>query len=574
MTGSLIGSLRVSLGLDSAQFQSGVKKSQSDLASFGKKAGIAFAAVSAAALAVGAAVGVAVKRSIDHADALSKNAQKAGVTTEALSRLAYAADFSDVSMEGLTGGLQKLSRAMADAATTKTSTAATAFKALGISVTDASGKLRSGDAAFAEISDRFARMETGATKTALAMQIFGKSGAELIPLLNGGSAELKRLADEADRLGITLSTKTGRDAERFNDTLTLVGKVMQGVVNQVMEAALPALQSLAQTLASPEFAQAARVMAESIMVGLNAVLQVITHVVNGIHSIIDGMNALDQRGRSTLETQRQVLVDSMTKPAGFGGTFDGQFNQDKVKGEIAAIDAELRRRATDELRSKLTIEVGAGKTPPIFDPIITGASTAKKSLIDLTENVGKFTDSGKEMAAAVGDTLGSAFSRFADAVLSGNDALGSMIDIIGDLGKHLVSSAISGFFGNLFSGALAGGGGFGGGNIGRAVYGGNGGFFPGFPGFASGTNFAPGGPAWVGENGPELVNLPRGSQVIPNHDLRGHGGITQIFHIDAKGAEIGVEQKIVRAIQTMVPPMINNNAPAAVALARRNKVGG
>jgi phage-related minor tail protein len=43
----------------------------------------------------------------------------------------------------------------------------------------------------------------------------------------------------------------------------------------------------------------------------------------------------------------------------------------------------------------------------------------------------------------------------------------------------------------------------------------------GIPGFATGTNFAPGGLALVGERGPELVNLPRGSQVIPNHDLVG-----------------------------------------------------
>ncbi len=48
------------------------------------------------------------------------------------------------------------------------------------------------------------------------------------------------------------------------------------------------------------------------------------------------------------------------------------------------------------------------------------------------------------------------------------------------------------------------------------------------PGFATGTSFAPGGLAVVGEKGPELVNLPRGSQVIPNGELRGMGGTTQI----------------------------------------------
>lgn len=48
------------------------------------------------------------------------------------------------------------------------------------------------------------------------------------------------------------------------------------------------------------------------------------------------------------------------------------------------------------------------------------------------------------------------------------------------------------------------------------------------PAFANGTNFAPGGLSLVGERGPELVNLPRGSQVIPNHVMRGMGGSNQL----------------------------------------------
>jgi hypothetical protein len=50
----------------------------------------------------------------------------------------------------------------------------------------------------------------------------------------------------------------------------------------------------------------------------------------------------------------------------------------------------------------------------------------------------------------------------------------------------------------------------------------------GIPAFAGGTNFAPGGLSLVGERGPELINLPRGSQVIPNHDLKGFGGRQEV----------------------------------------------
>lgn len=87
---STLGALKVNLGIDSAQFTAGLTRAESGLAGFGRAAGIGLAAVATAALAAGAAMAVAVKGAIDHADALSKSAQKAGVTVEALSRLAFA----------------------------------------------------------------------------------------------------------------------------------------------------------------------------------------------------------------------------------------------------------------------------------------------------------------------------------------------------------------------------------------------------------------------------------------------------------------------------------------------------
>jgi hypothetical protein len=68
--------------------------------------------------------------------------------------------------------------------------------------------------------------------------------------------------------------------------------------------------------------------------------------------------------------------------------------------------------------------------------------------------------------------------------------------------------------------------------------------------FARGTNNAPGGMALVGERGPELVNLPRGSQVTPANETANtlgkwsSGGFSPTINIDARGAGPGVEQKI------------------------------
>jgi hypothetical protein len=113
---------------------------------------------------------------------------------------------------------------------------------------------------------------------------------------------------------------------------------------------------------------------------------------------------------------------------------------------------------------------------------------------------------------------------------------------------RLVSSLLGGsFFKSLgFGGGGASGGG---GSLGDFASGSG----PNIAGFASGTDYAPGGMAWVGENGPELLNLPSGSSVTPSSMVRSHA---PVFHIDARGGEIGVEDKIVRALSQWTPHVV------------------
>ncbi|PLU75843.1 hypothetical protein BMJ22_21050, partial [Sinorhizobium medicae] len=93
---------------------------------------------------------------------------------EELSRLKYAADLSGVSIEGVANGFKKLSTNMADAAGGN-KTAAEVFTQLGVAATNADGSLRSSSAVLLDVADKFAAMEDGAQKTALAVQLFGRS---------------------------------------------------------------------------------------------------------------------------------------------------------------------------------------------------------------------------------------------------------------------------------------------------------------------------------------------------------------------------------------------------------------
>lgn len=241
---SVIGALRIVLGADSAALDKGLKgagKSIDDFSARINKAGVAIGAALGTAVV---AVGIAVEKTLKNFDDLAKTSQKIGVSVEDLSALRFAAELSGVSTEQLTKGVGKLARAMADASQGGITPAANAFKALGIQVTNNDGTLRGTAEVMTDIAGKFSTLKDGAAKTAISMQLFGKAGADLIPLLNSGKEGLAAMIAEARELGLVISTQTAKDAESFNDNLTRLGKVLNGIVIQATAAMLPVMKDI------------------------------------------------------------------------------------------------------------------------------------------------------------------------------------------------------------------------------------------------------------------------------------------------------------------------------------------
>lgn len=214
----------------------GMGEQLSSVQSLGAALGVTLSAAAFAAFVKGAA---------DTEDQLGKMAQKAGLSVEALSALKYSGALADVSLEALGIGLKQLSRSMFDAQS-GSGDAAAAFRALGIQVTDARGQLKPTEQQLLELADRFARMEDGAGKTALALKIFGKSGADMIPLLNQGADGIRANTEEARKLGIVISTEAAKQAEEFNDNLR---KLHESSAALSRELAGPLIKALSDTAA-------------------------------------------------------------------------------------------------------------------------------------------------------------------------------------------------------------------------------------------------------------------------------------------------------------------------------------
>jgi lambda family phage tail tape measure protein len=189
----------------------------------------------AAGLVVGAFTAF-VKQGIDAADAMGKAATRTGVAAQALLGMQNAAALADVSNEQLIKGLTKLNVNLV-AAAEGNDELNKRFEQLGITIKAQDGTLKSTEQIFREISDRFADMPDGAQKAAAAVSLFGKSGVELITLLNSGAASF-------DEFNYKLSDEFAARSEYFNDSITKMGFKTQGFQMQLMDAMLPALQSI------------------------------------------------------------------------------------------------------------------------------------------------------------------------------------------------------------------------------------------------------------------------------------------------------------------------------------------
>lgn len=158
------------------------------------------------------------KQAATYGDEIAKASKKTGMATEDISRLRYAAERSGVGFGGLESALARMARSASEAAD-GAEMYSEAYDRLGVSVTDANGELKGGEQLFREVAEGLKNVDNATERAALAQEIFGRSGAQLLPLLNEGEAGIKKLGDRAEELGMVLSGKAAQDSERFNDAL-------------------------------------------------------------------------------------------------------------------------------------------------------------------------------------------------------------------------------------------------------------------------------------------------------------------------------------------------------------------
>ncbi len=162
-----------------------------------------------------------------------------GIATDTIQDFMTAAAFTGVAVDQLKIGIFSLSRNMY-AAAQGSEEAQKGFAKLGIKVKNADGTMRGADEVMLDVADKFKEMPDGVNKAALAMQLFGKAGKDMIEMLSEGREGIAELANETPNL-----TKEQLQASKeIVKTQKQIALTMENLWQRAIGPLLPAINEL------------------------------------------------------------------------------------------------------------------------------------------------------------------------------------------------------------------------------------------------------------------------------------------------------------------------------------------
>jgi len=202
------------------------------------------------------AVKDAVSSTQELGSAVGKLSRETGLAAEDASRLLFAFKHVGLDVDEASRSLGIFSKNMTTIAEAEegeikaSKTTVALLKEMGIQALDTAGNVRPMDKLLLETADRFKAMPDGIEKTGKAMQLFGRSGKDMIPLLNLGSEGMKELGAEADKLGVTLSAQNVASIKQYTLAQRDMNEAVGGLKLVIGLAIIPALTRFINLLIS------------------------------------------------------------------------------------------------------------------------------------------------------------------------------------------------------------------------------------------------------------------------------------------------------------------------------------
>ncbi|MBE2211201.1 MAG: hypothetical protein IAE66_06300 [Xanthomonadaceae bacterium] len=349
-------------GMDKAarKAKSSAKDIGASLGSMAKAAGVGFIAAGTAAAAGVAAL---TKQGLELMDHLDEMQAKLGIGTETLSKWGYAAKLSGTDLDSLSKGLAQLAKNMA-AGMDSGSSKGKLFEALGIQLKDAQGNLRAVEDVLPELADRFKVLDNNATETALAMELLGKSGVDLLDFFSRGKQGLEDIGNELERFGGVVTPEAAAEAARFYDELDKLKTAGQGlgilIAGQLAPSLAESTSKLRELVTQGDLAANAVTLLEGAMSAGIGVIQSYNQAVAVTSATIEGMVKF-------AAGSHQITRNLLTFGLADGGVVDGLKQEGKAISDLMKERERIIAEANNPTKiAPNVIFAGSGVEPSGF----------------------------------------------------------------------------------------------------------------------------------------------------------------------------------------------------------------
>jgi hypothetical protein len=510
--------------------QAGINSAMRGLKGIGDQVSLlkrAFAGIGT--VAVGQFLTRTATQAIQYGDEISKAAVKSGLAVEAISSLAYAAKQTDVDLGSLSTSIRKMQIALSEAATGGKSQKQ-ALDALGLSIEKI--KMLKPDEQFELLADRISMLSNPADRARAAVALFGKAGADLLPLFEQGAAGIRAAREEAEKLGIVLSDKQIKILSDADDAVKKFTQSWDALAAKLTAAVLPAITSVLRELT-----------------GVQSVETQLTRAVFEVERLKKTLSELPGDGgqfgkqlRKQLEDQVEIIrklqekasvvSDTPTQEAAPGfapeikETFLAPGREDLAAGSIANFVREMQ----EELRL-----AAIDFNDQLYNDLQKTAEEIADSIPELVnEPFSRMTEFAKQAAQSIQ-------SSFADFLFDPfqNGLKGMLAGFLTVIRRMLAEVAASTILNSVFGG-YANAGGF----LGT--------FAKAITGRAIGGPVMSNTPYIVGERGPELFVPGTSGGIMPNNRLANMGGgvtVAPVYNIDARGATADLQKALPGILQ-------------------------
>lgn len=309
-----------------------------------------------------------VQRFIELGDQLDKASKKAGISAEAISELAYAAKLADVDLAGLSNALRFMQTNLSEAETGAKDTQLT-LAALGVSLKEI--QQLQPDRQFELLADRISGLKDPADKARAATDLFGRAGANLLPLFEDGAEGIRKAREEAERLGLSFSGKQLENLAKADDSIKTLKASFEALGVSLAERVAPSL----------------------------------SYFLEGINSLVSGR---DIERIKVLREEIRVLDESIKRG---GGTFLtpfvslGEFGgAPDVEAGIYTLEEQVQKVAELRKRLRALTSTGRGGSGSMADVIVPGYKAAADELKQVGSDIEEvFVGSAKIAVDATGE---------------------------------------------------------------------------------------------------------------------------------------------------------------------------